>query len=109
MYMGSLKPISEIRRDTGEPGILDEHHAWIAASVQGPNVPEEVRSYFVMAQGRKRVILIAVAIPAARKLAQYDGGERPGHDLRRHGRDPARRVHPYRNRPAMADKVRLRP
>jgi len=29
-----------------------------------------------MDEGRKRVVLIAAAVLAARKLAQYDGGER---------------------------------
>ena len=29
-----------------------------------------------MVEGRKRVLLIAAAILAARKLAQYDGGKR---------------------------------
>jgi hypothetical protein len=32
--------------------------------------------HFQMEEGRKRVLLIAASILAARKLAQYDGGKR---------------------------------
>jgi hypothetical protein len=43
-----------------------------------------------MDEGRKRVILIAASILAARKLAQYEGGgARPGNDLRHIRRDYA--------------------
>jgi hypothetical protein len=37
-------------------------------------------------ESRKRVILIAASILAARKLAQYDGGKRVPHDERNRGR-----------------------
>ena len=36
----------------------------------------KVVNYLGMEEGRKRVLLIAAAILAARKLAQFDGGKR---------------------------------
>jgi hypothetical protein len=62
-------------------------------------------------EGRKRVLLIAASILAARKVAQYEGGSVRGrdagscHDERDCGRDPLGRGDTKGDRPAMADTV----
>jgi hypothetical protein len=58
-----------------------------------------------MDKGRKRVPLIAAAILATRKLAQYDGGESSGDDLRNLRCDPMGGRDYAGNRFALAGKV----
>ena len=61
---------------TGKPYVQFERRteASVRATLRASSDPSDILG--IMDEGRKRVLLIAATILAARKLAQYEGGKR---------------------------------